>query len=95
MCRKFDHGRDILLKLLVLPAELIISKFNILKLHRGLNRRIVSETFKKCASCQQLKQNKRTTQLIIRTQKYAKQSKKIFDFEEHTKKGISHPLTQE
>ena len=45
MRRKFDHCRDILLKLHVLPAELIISKFSILKLHTDLNLRIVSETF--------------------------------------------------
>ena len=32
MRRKFDHCRDILLKSHVLPAELIISKFSILKL---------------------------------------------------------------
>ena len=76
MRRKFDHCRDILLKSHVLPAELIISKFSILKLHTDLNQRIVSETFKKCASCLQLKQNKRTKQLIIRTQKYTKQSKR-------------------
>ena len=47
MRRKFDHCRDILLKLHVLPAELIISKFCILKLHTDLNQRIVSETLKK------------------------------------------------
>ena len=76
MRRKFDHCRDILLKSHVLPAELIISKFSILKLHTDLNQRIVSETFKKCANRLQLKQNKRTKQLIIRTQKYTKQSKR-------------------
>ena len=76
MHRKFDHCRDILLKLHVLTAELIISKFSILKLHTDLNQRIVSETFKKCANRLELKQNKRTKQLIIRTQKYTKQSKR-------------------
>ena len=76
MRRKFDHCRDILLKSHVLPAELIISKFIILKLHTDLNQRIVSETFKKCANRLQLKQKKRTKQLIIRTQKYTKQSKR-------------------
>ena len=76
MRRKFDHCRDILLKSHVLPTELIISKFIILKLHTDLNQRIVSETFKKYANCLQLKQNKRTKQLIKRTQKYTKQSKR-------------------
>ena len=76
MQRKFVHCRDILLKLIVLPAELFISKFSILKLHPDLNQRIVSETFKKCANRLQLNQNKRTKQLIIRTQKYTKQSKR-------------------
>ena len=76
MRRKFDHCCDILLKSQVLPAELIISKFSILKLHTDLNHRIVSETFKKCANGLQLEQNKRTTQLTIRTQKYTKQSKR-------------------
>ena len=76
MRRKFDHCRDILLKTHVPPAELIISKFSILKLRTDLNQRIVSETFKKCANRVQLKQNKRTKQLIIRTQKYNKQSKR-------------------
>ena len=76
MRRKFDHCRDILLKSHVLPAELIISKFSILKLHTDLNQRIVSETFKKCANRLQLKQNKKTKQLIIRTQMYNKQSKR-------------------
>ena len=84
MRRKFDHCRDITLQSHVLPAELIISKFSILKLHEDLNQRIVSETFKKCANRLQLKQNKRTKQLIIRTKKYTKQ-RKIFEFEEHTK----------
>ena len=76
MRRNFDHCRDILLKLHVLPAELIISKFSILKLHTDLNQRIVSETFKKCANRIQLKQNKRTKQLIIGTQNCTKQSKR-------------------
>ena len=75
MGRKFNHCRDILLKSNVIPAELIISKFSILKLHTGLNQRIVSETFKKCANRLQL-QNKRTKQLRIRTQNYTKQSKR-------------------
>ena len=75
MRRKFDCC-DILLKTHVLPAELIISKFSILKLHTDLNQRIVSETFTKCLNRLQLKQNKRTKQLIIRTQKYTKQSKR-------------------
>ena len=39
--RKFDHCRDILLKSHVLPAELTISKFSILKLHTHLNQMIV------------------------------------------------------
>ena len=68
--------RDILLKSHVLPAELIISKFSILKIHADLNQRIASETFQKCANRLQLKQNRRTKQLIIRTQKYNKQSKR-------------------
>ena len=76
MGRKFDHCRDILLKSHVLPAELIISKFSVLKLYTDLIQKIVSETFKKCASRLQLKQNKRTKQLIIRTKKYAKQSER-------------------
>ena len=76
MRRKFDHCHDILLKSHVLIAELIISKFSILKLHTDLNQWIVSETFKKCANRLQLKQNKRTKQLIIRAQKYTKQSKR-------------------
>ena len=76
MRRKFDHCRDILLKLHCPPAELFISKFSILKLHADLNQRIVSESVKKCANSLQLKQNKRTKQLIIRTQKYTKQNKK-------------------
>ena len=76
MRRKFDHCCDILLKSHVLPAELFISKFSILKLHTDLNQRTVSETFKKCANRPQLKQNKRTQQLIIRTQNYTKQSKR-------------------
>ena len=76
MHRKIDHCRDILLKSIVLPAELIISKFSILKLHPDLNQRILSETFKKCANRLQLNQNKRTIQLRIRTQKYTKQSKR-------------------
>ena len=50
MRRKFDHCRDILLQWHVLPTELIVSKFSILKLHTDLNQRIVSETFKKCAN---------------------------------------------
>ena len=74
MRRKSDHCRDILLKSHVLPAELIISKFSILKLHTDLNQMVVSETFKTCANRLQLKQSKRTKQLIIRTQKYTKQS---------------------
>ena len=76
MRRKFDHCRDILLKSHVLAAELIISKFRILKLHTDLNQRIVSETFKKCANRLQIKQNKWTKQLIVRAQKYNKQSKR-------------------
>ena len=76
MRRKFDHCCDIVLKSHVLPAELIISKFSILKLHTDLNQRIVSEIFKKCANHLQLKRNKRTRQLIIKTQKYDKQSKR-------------------
>ena len=68
MRRKFDPCRDILLKSHVLQAELIISKFSILKLHTDLKQRIVSETSKKCANRLQIKQNKRTKQLIIRTQ---------------------------
>ena len=75
MRRKFDHSRDVL-KSHVLPAELIISKFSILNLHTDLNQRIVSETLKKCAKRLQLKQKKLTKQLIIRTQKYTKQSKR-------------------
>ena len=75
MRRKFDHRRDLLLKLHV-PAEIIVSKFGILKLHIDMIQRIVSETFKKCANRLKLKQNKRTKQLIIRTQMYAKQSKR-------------------
>ena len=47
MCRKFDHFRVVLLQSDVLPAELILSKFSILKLHTHLNQRIVSETFRK------------------------------------------------
>ena len=84
---KFNHCRDILLKSLVLPADLIISKFSILKLRTDLNQRIVSETFKKCAKRLQLEQNKRTKQLIKRTQKYIKQSKRAY------KNGIIYPLT--
>ena len=76
MRRKFDHCRDIFLQSHVLPAELIISNFSILKLHTNLNQRIVSEPFKKCANRLRLKQNKRTKQLIIRTQKCTKQSKR-------------------
>ena len=57
---KFDHCCDILLKLHALPAELIISKFSILKLQTDLNQRIVSEIFKKCANRLHLKQNKWT-----------------------------------
>ena len=56
MRRKFDHCRDIFLKSHVLPAELIISKFRILKLHTDLNQRIVSETFEKCVNDPQLKE---------------------------------------
>ena len=41
MSRKFDHCSDIFLKSHVLPAELVISKFSILKLHTDLNQRIV------------------------------------------------------
>ena len=67
MRRKFDHCRDILLQSHVLPAEIIISKFCILKLHTDSNQRVVSETFKKCANRLQLKQNKRIKKLIIRT----------------------------
>ena len=48
---KFDHCCDIFLKSHVLPAELIISKFSVLKLHTDLNQRVVSETFKKCKMC--------------------------------------------
>ena len=70
MRRKFDLCRDILLQSHVLPVELVISKFSILKLHTDLNQRIVSEAFKKCANRLQLKQNKGTKQLIGRTQKY-------------------------
>ena len=76
MRRQFDHRCDLLLKLHVLPDEIIISKFGILKLHTDLNQRIGSETFKKCANSRKLKQNKRTKQLIIRTQMYTKQSKR-------------------
>ena len=76
MLRKFDHCRDVTFNSHALPAELIISTIVILKLHTDLNHRIVSETFKKCANRLQLKQNKRTKQLIIRTQKYTKQSKR-------------------
>ena len=76
MRRKFDTCRDILLKSHVLPAELIISKFSLLKLHTDLNQRIVSATFKKCANRLQLKQNKWTKQLIIKPQKYTKQNKR-------------------
>ena len=47
MRRNFDRCRDILLKSHVLPAEIIISKFSIFKLHTDLNQGIVSETFKK------------------------------------------------
>ena len=61
LSRKFDHCRDILLKSHVVLAKIIISKFSILKLHTDLNQRIVSET---CANRLQLKQNKRTKQLI-------------------------------
>ena len=50
MRRNFDYFRDILFKSHVLSAELIISKFSILKLHPDLNQRTVSETFKKCAN---------------------------------------------
>ena len=84
MNRKIDHCHDIHLKLHILLAELIISKFSILKLHTDLNQRIVSETFKKCANRLQLKQNKRTKQLIIRTQSILSRVT-IFDFEEHTR----------
>ena len=70
MRRKFDHCCDIFLKSHVLPAELVISKFSVLKLHTDLNQRVVSETFKKCANRLQLKQNKWTKQLIIRTQTF-------------------------
>ena len=76
MRRKFDHCRDILLQSHVLPAEKVISKFSILKLQTDLNQGIVSETFKKCANRLQLKQNKLTKQLIIRTQKYTQQIKR-------------------
>ena len=76
MRRKFNHCCDILLESHVIPADLIISNFSILKLHTVLNHRIVSETFKKCANRLQLEQKKRTKQLIIRTQKYTKQSKR-------------------
>ena len=41
-----------------------------------MNQRIVSETIIKCADHLQLKQNKRTKQLILRTEKYTKQSKR-------------------
>ena len=58
MRRNFSHCRDILLKSHVLPAELIISKFSILKLHTDLNQRMLSDTFKQCGNRQQLKQNK-------------------------------------
>ena len=77
MRREFEHCRDILLTSHVLPAELNISKLSILKLHTDLNQMTVSEKFKKCANHLQLKQNKWIKQLIIRTQKYFKQSKRF------------------
>ena len=76
MRRNVDHCRDIFLQSHVLTAELIISKFGILKLQADLSQITVSETFKKCANRLQLKLNKWTKQLIIRTQKYKQQSKR-------------------
>ena len=56
MRRNFNHCSDVFLKSHVLPAELIISKFRILKLHTELNQRIVSEIFEKCVNRPQLKE---------------------------------------
>ena len=39
MRRKFDHCRDLLFKSPVLPADLIISKFSLMKLHTDLKQR--------------------------------------------------------
>ena len=62
MCRKIDNFRDILLQSNVVPAELIFSMFSLMKLHIGLNQRIVIETFEKCANRVQFKQTDKTAE---------------------------------
>ena len=75
MRRKFDYCRDILLESHILPAELINLRFSILKLHRLESEDSIRNIQRMCKP-PTVKQNKWTKQLIIRTQKYTKQSKR-------------------
>ena len=67
MRRKFGSCRDLLLKTHVLIADLIMLKFDRMKLHTDLNQRKTYEIFRKNANHWQLKQKKPTNQLINNT----------------------------
>ena len=64
--QKFDHSIDLLIKDRILPAELFISKVNLMKLQTDIKQWETSENFKMFISRHNARQNNRTNQIIIK-----------------------------
>ena len=65
-CQKVDHSIDLLIKDLILPTELFISKVSLTKLQTDIRQWETSENFKMFTSRHNAKQNKRRNQIIIK-----------------------------
>ena len=64
--QKFDHSIDLLIKDRILPAELFISKVSLMKLQTDIRQWQTSENFKMFSSRHNARQNKRTSQIILK-----------------------------
>ena len=64
--QKFDHSIDLLIKDRILPAEMFIPKFSLMKLQTDIKHWETSEYFKMFTSRHKARQNKRTNQIILK-----------------------------
>ena len=75
-CQNLDQSIDLLIKDLILPAELFISKVSLTKLQTDIRQWETSENFKMFTSRHNAKQNKRGNQIIIKKKTKTKRSNK-------------------
>ena len=75
-CQKFDHSIDLLIKDRILPVELFISKVSLMKLQTDIRQWETSDNFKMFTDRHNVRQNKRTNQIIIKKKTKPKWSNK-------------------